>query len=145
MKSEEFTLVHVVIGIQDLGDVSDFTRGVNTCFVVSGIERIEIKARYGGRFPKSDVGTVLGCVSGDRSIVGDGVTFHTSTPDGLVRVGDALDVPEESDRVCDVISSNLPGLSSASFESINYGDSRSLGQAMGQEPQAVLQSWRAFA
>jgi len=38
LKSKQFTLVHVVVGIQDLGDIANFTRSMDTGLVVSGIE-----------------------------------------------------------------------------------------------------------
>ena len=114
LKSKQFTLVHVVVGVQDLSDVADFTRSVDTCLVVSSIERVEIKARDGSCLPESDVGAVLGCVSGNRRIVGDGIAFHASGPHCLVGIGDVLDVAVESYGVRDIVSSNFPGLSSVS-------------------------------
>jgi hypothetical protein len=115
LKSKQFTLVHVVVGVQDLRDVADFTRCVDTGFIVPSIERVEIKARDGSGFPKSDVGAILGSVSGDGGIVSDGVTLHTSAPDSLVRVGDVLDLAVESDGVSNIVSSDFPWLSLVPF------------------------------
>jgi hypothetical protein len=140
LKSKQFTLVHVVVGVQDLGDVADFTGSVDTGLVVSGIERVEVKARDGSGFPKSDIGAVLGSVSGDRSIVSDGVTFHTSAPDSLVGIGDVLNLAVESDRVCNIISSDFPWLSLVTSWRLDMRNSRFLGRAMDQVLQAVLPS-----
>jgi len=142
LKSKQFTLVHVVVGIQDLGDIAHFARGVDTGFVVSGIERVEVKARDRSGLPESDVGAVLSGVSRDRGIVGDSIALHSTGPDGLVGIGHILDIAVESDRVRDIVSSDFPGLA----VSIALEDHlRSLGQAKGQVLQAVLQSWRASA
>ena len=140
LKSKQFTLVHVVVGIQDLGDIAHFARGVDTGFVVSGIERVEVKARDGSCLPESDVGAVLGCVSGNRRIVGDGIAFHASGPHCLVGIGDVFDVAVESDGVRDIISSNFPGLSSVSDQKLRADDLRSPGPAMDQGPRAVHQN-----
>ena len=113
LKSKKFTLVHVIVGIEDLSDVADLTRGVDTGFVISSIERIEVKARDRGGFPETNVGTILGGIAGDRSIVSDSVALHTSAPDSLVGVGNIFDVSVESNRVSDIVSSDLPRLISA--------------------------------
>jgi hypothetical protein len=84
LQSKQFTLVHVVVGVQDLGDVADFTRSMDTGLVVSGIERVEVETRDGSCFPESDIGAVFGCESGNGGIVGDGIALHTSGPDCLV-------------------------------------------------------------
>jgi hypothetical protein len=84
LKSKQFTLVHVVVGVQDLGDVADFTGSVDTGLVVSCIERVEVETRDRSCFPESDIGAVLGCESGNGGIVGDGIALHTSGPDCLV-------------------------------------------------------------
>jgi hypothetical protein len=145
LKSKQFTLVHVVVGVQDLGDVADFTGSVDTGLVVSGIERVEVETRDGSCFPQSDVGAVFSCESGDRSIVGNGIAFHTSGPDCLVGIGDILDLAVESDGVGDIVSSNLPGLSLVWDRKLRKEDSRSPGQAMDQGPRVVPQSWKASA
>jgi hypothetical protein len=113
LKSKQFTLVHVIVGVQDLVDVTNFTGGVDTSLVVSGIERVEVKARNGSCFPESDVGAIFGCVSGNGGVVSDSIAFHTSGPDCLVGIGDILNVAVESNRVGDIISGDLPGLSLA--------------------------------
>jgi hypothetical protein len=120
LKSKQFTLVQVVVGVQHLSDVADLTRGVDTGFVVSGIEGVEVKARNGGSFPESDIGAVLGGVSGNRSVVRNSVTFHSTGPNGFVGVGDILDLTVESDRVGDIVSSNLPWLTSVLFMMVTY-------------------------
>lgn len=145
LKSEQFTLVHVVVGVQDLGDVANFTGSVYTGLVVSSIERVEVKARDGSCFPESDIGAVLGCESGNRSVVSDGVAFHASGPDCLVGIGDILDLAIESDGVGDIVSSDLPGLSSAPERDLKQEDLRSPGRAMDQGPRVVPRSWKASA
>jgi len=145
LKSKQFTLVHVVVGVQDLGDIANFTRSMDTGLVVSGIERVEVETRDGSCFPESDIGAVLGCISGDGGIVGDGIALHSSGPDCFVRIGEILDLAIESDGVGDIISSNLPWLSSVPDQKLNSEDPRSPGQAMDQGPRAVPQSWKASA
>jgi hypothetical protein len=105
-----------------LGDVANFTGSVDTGLVVSGIERVEVKARDGSCFPESDVGAVLGGESGNGGIVGDGIAFHASGPDCLVRIGDVLDLAIESDGVGDIVSSNLPWLSLVSDRKLRKED-----------------------
>ena len=145
LKSKQFTLVHVVVGVQDLGDVADFTGSVDTGLVVSGIERVEVKARDGSCFPESDVGAVLGCESRNGGVVGDSIAFHTSSPDCLVRIGDILYIAVETDGIGDIVSSDLPGLPSVSNQTLRKEDTRSPGQAMDQGPRAVPQSLKASA
>jgi len=145
LKSKQFTLVHVVVGVQDLGDVANFTGSVDTGLVVPSIERVEVKARDGSCFPESDIGAIVGCESGNGGIVGDSIAFHASGPDCLVGIGDILDLAIESDGVGDIVSSNLPGLSLVSDRTLGKEDSRSPGQAMDQGPRAVPQSSKASA
>jgi len=140
LKSKQFTLVHVVVGVQDLGDIADFAGSVDTSLVVSCVERVEVKARDGSCLPKSNIGAILGCVSRNRRIVGDGIAFHASGPHCLVGISDIFDVTIESDGVRDIISSNFPGLSSVSDQKLRADDLRSPGPAMDQGPRAVHQN-----
>ena len=131
LETEQLARVHVVIGVQDLRlhisrissmavpsylpqlfpalrsqlqthDIAHFRAGMDTGFVVSGIERVQVKAldRLGG--PETDVGAVLRPVARDGSIIRDGQALHAARPDGAVGIGDILDVSVEPDRVGDV-------------------------------------------
>lgn len=105
---KELALVHVVVGIQHLGDVPNIRACSDRSLVVARVERVEIEPGLRDSLPETDVSRVLGAVSGDRGVVGLGKTFLTPRPDRPVRVRHVLDVSVEPDRVGHIETGDLP-------------------------------------
>lgn len=90
----------VVVGVQDTSDFLGVCRVFDRLFIVAFVEAGEIKDTSGLTAPEANVVAVLGGVSGDGDIVGNGLDTLGRDPvlaRDSVLVLDGLDMASESD------------------------------------------------